>query len=543
MIGRLGSMLPFEDVAVGARFLAKLPFFLRHQSSLDEAHATLRRRLEQREADFLDLARRGIYSQAGSPCRRLLELAGCEYGDLEHLVAREGLDRALHILYRQGVYLTVDEFKGRRPVVRGSATLMVDPDQFHNSSASADLLRYRSGSRGAKTPVPVDLASVRDRTVNIGLSLGARGGIGWEHAYWEVPGSMAMVHILEHHGFDSPARRWFSQVDPAAPGLHPRYSWSARLMRRVGALAGARLPRPEYVPLDDPLPIAHWMAKVVRAGRTPHLTTYASVAVRLCQAAEAAGLDLRSVQFTVTGEPVTPARLAAIGRTGAVAVPRCGTSEAGLIGYGCLAPAASDDLHFYHDLNAMIQPGPTGPQAGLSPSSLLVTSLRPTARLILLNVSLGDQAQMARRGCGCPMQKIGWTTHLHTLRSYEKLTAGGMSFLDADVIRVLEEVLPARFGGGPIDYQLLEEVRDGEPRLRLLVHPRLGALDEEAVADSFLAAIGGGSGVERVMELQWREASLVRVERQAPRATTVGKVLHVHSESGPSFPAAHQSVN
>jgi hypothetical protein len=119
-----------------------------------------------------------------------------------------------------------------------------------------------------------------------------------------------------------------------------------------------------------------------------------------------------------------------------------------------------------------------------------------------------------------------------------------MSFLDADVIRVLEEVLPARFGGGPIDYQLLEEeVGDGEPRLRLLVHPRLGTLDGEAVADSFLSAIGGGSGVERVMELQWREAGLVRVERQAPRATTVGKVFHVHSERGASFPRAHQSAN
>jgi hypothetical protein len=286
------------------------------------------------------------------------------------------------------------------------------------------------------------------------------------------------------------------------------------------------------------------MGEVVRVGRTPHVTTYASVAVRLCQAALAAGLDLSGVQFTVTGEPVTPARLAAIGRTGATAVPRCGTSEAGLIGYGCLAPVASDDLHFYDDLNAIIQPGPTGRQAGLSPSSLLVTSLRPTARLLLLNVSLGDQAQMLRRACGCPMEKLGWTTHLHTLRSYEKLTAGGMTFLDADVIRVLEEVLPARFGGGPIDYQLLEqEMEDGEPRLQLLVHPRLGPLDEEAVVDYFLGAIGGGSGVERVMELQWRGAGLVRVERQVPRATAVGKILHVHSERGPSFPVAQQSVS
>ena len=129
------------------------------------------------------------------------------------------------------------------------------------------------------------------------------------------------------------------------------------------------------------------------------------------------------------------------------------------------------------------------------------------------------------------MGRLGWTTHVHTIRSFEKLTAGGMTFLDADVVKVLEEVLPARFGGGPTDYQLLEqEVEGGHPCLRLLVHPAVGPVEEEAVIDTFLNALGGGSGVERVMSMQWREASLLRVERQAPRTTAVGKILHIHSE-------------
>ena len=92
--------------------------------------------------------------------------------------------------------------------------------------------------------------------------------------------------------------------------------------------------------------------------------------------------------------------------------------------------------------------------------SLLVTSLRATAPLVLLNVSLGDQAVVAARACGCPLEDLGWTTHLHTIRSYEKLTAGGMTFLDTDLVRVLEEVLPTRFGGGPTDYQLEEAPRE-----------------------------------------------------------------------------------
>src|SRR5215212_9086421 len=142
---------------------------------------------------------------------------------------------------------------------------------------------------------------------------------------------------------------------------------------------------------------------------------------------------------------------------------------------------------------------------------------------------MGDQAVLTRRACGCPLEALGWTTHLHTIRSYEKLTAGGMTFLDTDVVRVLEAVLPARFGGGPIDYQLLEEQDGGgRPCVRLLVHPRVGSLDEGAVADAFLAALGTGSGAERVMALQWRAAGLFQVDRACPRPTAAGKVLHLH---------------
>ena len=104
-----------------------------------------------------------------------------------------------------------------------------------------------------------------------------------------------------------------------------------------------------------------------------------------------------------------------------------------------------------------------------------------------------------------------------------------MTFLDADVLRVLDEVLPAHFGGGPTHYQLLEEERpDGQAELRLLVDPRLGRLDEAAVAETFRAAIGTGDGAERIMALQWQQAGLPRVERRAPVATATGKILHLH---------------
>ena len=155
---------------------------------------------------------------------------------------------------------------------------------------------------------------------------------------------------------------------------------------------------------------------------------------------------------------------------------------------------------------------------------------------------MGDQAVVLRRQCGCPLERLGWTTHLHTVRSYEKLTSGGMAFLDTDVIRVLEEVLPARFGGASTDYQLLEdEADDGQPRLRLLVHPAVGPLDTHAVAEVFLAAIGSGSGVERLTELLWRDGGFLRVERLSPRTTASGKILHMHLERRPATGPVSQS--
>ena len=94
-------------------------------------------------------------------------------------------------------------------------------------------------------------------------------------------------------------------------------------------------------------------------------------------------------------------------------------------------------------------------EARLPPRALLLSSLRASSPLVLLNVSLGDQAFVERRHCGCPLESMGWDLHLHTIRSFEKLTAGGMTFLGSDVIRVMEDVLPGRFGGGPADYQLV----------------------------------------------------------------------------------------
>ena len=532
------------ELMIGGRFLCKLPSFLRHPLTLQEIRPILRRRLEQREADFLGLMKRAVYEYAGSPYRDLLRLAGCEYGDLERLMVQGGVEGTLRTLFREGVYLTAEEFKGRRPIVRGNATIAVDPNSFQNSLSTSAVPAHTSGSRGAGTPVVLDFAFIRDRAVDSGLVLDALGGATWLHAYWGVPGAAGMAYVLEFCSLGVAPARWFSMVDSAAPGLHPRYRWSGRVMHWGSLLAGVAIPRPEYTPLDDPLRVARWMVEVLRGGQTPVLHTFASAGVRVCLAASEAGLDLRGARFTLSGEPTTAARLRVVRRVGAQALPRYASVECGPIGYGCLAAETADGLHLLHDLHALIQPGPDGATSDLPATALLLTSLRATAPLILLNVSLGDQAVVSQGACGCPLEALGWITHLDAIRSYEKLTAGGMTFLDRDLIRVLDEVLPARFGGGPTHYQLVEEeTGEGHPRLRLLVHPAVGPVDCDALRESFLAEIGAGSGVERVMGLLWRTANFLRVERQAPYATPSGKILHLHVGQGSaSLPVARPSA-
>ncbi|MDR7419229.1 MAG: hypothetical protein QN178_10005 [Armatimonadota bacterium] len=516
----------FADLRAAARFLWSLPAYLRRPLSREEAAAIVRRRLTRREADFLDLIDRAVYANPQNPYCKLLALAGCEPGDLKALVKRDGVEGALTVLFRHGVYLTVDEFKGRKAVRRGSTVLQVNPADLRMPWPAAFLPAQTSGSGGAPITVVYDMATIRDRAVNACLALDAQGGGGWVKAVWGVSTGSAPV-VLRFGAFGPPVAKWFLQVSPRTPGIHRRYRWVGPALRVAALAGGVGFPRPELASINDPSPVARWMAATLRGGQIPYLYTFASSAVRLCQAARDAGISIAGARFTITGEPVTAARRAVFGAVAADVAADYGSVDAGgPVSHSCLSPVEPDDVHFFHDLHAVIQPG-TGPGHALPPRALLLTSLRAASPFVLLNVSLGDQAFLERRRCGCPLEALGWDLHFHTIRSFEKLTAGGMTFLDADVVRILEDELPARFGGGPADYQLVEEEVGAGVGIVLAVHPGVGPLDKQAVRSAFLDAIGRGSGAERIMALQWREAGLPRVERRAPVVSGRGKVLHV----------------
>ena len=450
---------------------------------------------------------------------------------------QDGVEGALQTLYRQGVYLSVEEFKGRRPAIRGSASLQVDLGELRNPLSSAHIVRSTGGSGGSAVPVAADLAFIRDRAINTVLNLEARGGLRWRHGIWTVPGGNSLVPFLRLAAAGARPSAWFTLVNQAAPGLHWRYRASGAVLRLAGRLAGRPIPAPIHVPLRGRNPsFVGW----TRSGSRGACRTSSPSSVQPPGSARRrwrAGQDLRGVQFSIAGEPVTAARLATIHRSGAEAQANYAASEVGAIGEGCLRPTTPDDVHLLHDRVTIVQPGADA-GAGLPPRALLVSALRPYGPLTLLNVSLGDEADLVDGQTCCPLAVLGWTSRLRRIRSFEKLSAGGMTFLDVDITRVLEQVLPARFGGGPTHYQLVEEEdANGTPRLALLVDPAVGAVTPGEVVATFLAAIGQGGGAERVMALAWRDAGILRIERRPPLATPSGKILHLHVARGASGPA------
>jgi hypothetical protein len=522
-------MLGLRQIWAGGQFFLQLPGYLRRPLTLDAARLSLSERLSRRDDSFLEKLRLDIYEQPSSPYLQLLRHAGCEFEEIESGVRRDGLEATLRRLFQAGVYLTVDEFKGRKAARRGSAEFPVRPEMLQAPRASYHLPSRSGGSRSEGTPVMTDLSFIRTCAANSAVSLGARGQHNWRKTIWESPGAGLRFRTVKYAGFGDPPSATFSQVDPDSYDIPAYFRWNLRLMCWVSPLARRPIPWPVYAPLSDPSALAGWLRQTLRAGATPHLQTFPGSAVVLSRWAIENDYDISGTWLTVAGEPITPARRATMKAAGCHVIPRYGSMETGAIGYGCAHGQHADDMHLLSDMYGVIQAGNDVQAAGLPATALLITSLHPQSPFVMLNLSMGDQAEMSRRRCGCPLEEAGWSSHLWNVRSFEKLTSGSVTFEGTALIPVLEETLPARFGGESTDYQLAEaESAVGEPVLELIVHPRLGELDEQAIAEEFLSALSRGSASDGMMIRRWRDAGTLRVERREPSITKAGKINYLH---------------
>jgi hypothetical protein len=116
-------------------------------------------------------------------------------------------------------------------VVRGSTTVGASPELLRNPLAAYHLPASSGGSRSPGTPIFMDLRFIGACAVNCALYLEARGGSNWLKTTWEAPGAGARFRLIKFAGFGVPPVRWFSQVDPEAPGLNPIFRWNTVAMR------------------------------------------------------------------------------------------------------------------------------------------------------------------------------------------------------------------------------------------------------------------------------------------------------------------------
>ncbi|MGE3521078.1 MAG: hypothetical protein AB7J63_19210, partial [Vicinamibacterales bacterium] len=458
---------------MAARVVASLPRFLRQTPTLESSRAALESSLRERSQTFLEFLRRAVYEHPDSPYQPILRQAGVSFDDCVRLVHERGVEGALGRLYDEGVRVTLDEFKGRRPIQRGPLTVPTGTRTFDNPLLTRHFETRTGGSRSSGGRLNVDLDLLEHDThydvVFIDMFGLAVRPVGLWHP--APPGSAGLKWALRFARLGHPVDRWFSQspVSLRAGGRHAAF---VRAVAAVSRLAGRPVPRPEFVSLSDAATVARWLAGCRARGTPAWMSTTVSSAVRVCVAAREHGLDISGTFFRGSGEPLTPGKARVIEESGCLVRNHYAMAEIGRMAMACGHPSAHDDVHVMADKVTFLQRD-IELAGGARVPALVMTTLLWSAPKVMLNVELGDYAAVGPRSCGCVWERLGFTEHLSAIRSYEKLTSEGMHFIGADLIALVDEVLPTRFGGSATDYQFVEEERDGLPIVSLVMSPRL----------------------------------------------------------------------
>lgn len=496
------------------RLAAGLDRFISQPLPLTDCWELIRRRVEDREENFLTLLQQFVYPNPRSPYRKLLQHARCEFEDVKVMLHREGLEPTLQKLSELGVYITIEEYRGQKPVERNGLSFEITPGDFDRRDASWVLQHVSGGTRseGICHQMTFDLLTEEAATEGVLFDELALHGFPYVFCVDNLP------RLLETAKIGIFPEKWFFPTSTNKNKLASYYAVAA------ARLLGQPLPWPERIGLRDVERIARWLAERLKAVPRIAVRSTVSTAIRICQAAEN-GLNISGTHFLVGSEPLSPAREREILARGCTVTPLYGATEIGVIARGC-ANTTSDEMHLFRGhVGVILEARPVG-STGTMVDALRFTSLLTTAPKILINAENGDFARLEKAKCGCKFDSVGLTDQLSHVRSFEKLTSDGMTFFAGEVARVVEEVLPTTFGGGPLDYQAIEEEgEDGISYLALLVSPRLTSVKEREVIDVFIRELRKGGSKNRRMADSWQEVGAIRIFRRDPEPTRGGKVF------------------
>jgi len=510
-----------------ARFLAGLPRLVRRRMTVAEALAIVQERLRHRERSFLYVVERSIYGTPGSPYRALLDAAGCTFDDVRELVSREGLEGTLQRLRRDGVYVSFEEFKGLQPIVRGSHTIHTTPGDFDNPTAERYYTTTTGGSTGVGRRVQLDLQHLEALLPLRILVRHVQGIVGIPAASWsDLPPAGGLQGVLLHAAAGEPATHWYCARMNGPDRAPLRFRAATFAALSVARLAGASVKWPRHLPFDRAVELAQWARnQVQRAGAC---TIHASVSriLRIAVAAQEHGIDLKGTVLRGGGEPPTPAKVAQIIGTGATFHSSYAFSEVGTVGSSCINASGPNDQHFMQDHLAMIQEPRQVPGFDIQVSAFCFTSLLPTTPKLLFNVESDDYGTVDTRSCGCEWERLGFPQHIRDIRSFRKLTGEGVTLVGSHLERILDELLPARFGGSALDYQFAEEEDErGFTRIVLRISPGITLGNEHDATEFVLRALGDSDAGGALIQSTWREAGTLQIRREAPSMTGRGKLM------------------
>ncbi len=514
---------------------ARMPFavlaYLR-APRLAEPVGEIRAQWEQREARFLDTLRRTVFADPAHPYHRMFQLAGCAFGDLAGAVKRDGLEPTLEALRRAGVFLTHDEFKGRAPIIRSGEHLPAGGATFNNSLVRGGLVGSSSGSRGTPVPTLQSVAFMRHYEAQLALLWSEFDLGGRAHADLRsiLPSLRSIETCLAASRLGHRIDRWFPVVGSRRRALH--YRAVTRLVALTAELAGAGMPRPEYLPPNDFRPVAEWIERQRSRGLSCAITSMVSSGVRVAAAALDHGLDIHGTIFLGGGEAVTPAKRAVVESAGADIYPRYHITEIGNIGHACRQMRGRNSVHVYTDSVAVIGHRRTAPLSGVEVNSLLFTTLLPQAPRVLVNVEMDDSGLIAAGQCDCAFARAGLSTVIHDVASFGKLTGHGVTLVGTDIVAILEERLPAALGGRVGDFQLVERDVGRQTQIVLHVSPRVRASPatvHRCFLDELRREWGGAYAAG-----SWMHADAIRVVVAEPLAGRTGKVLPLHLLGSPA---------
>jgi len=529
----------FENILKYYDFCSGLDDFLKNELSLEECREIVIERLKRRDDLFLEFVRERVFSNDGSPYLKLMETAGIKFEDIESMVKKKGLEGTLRELAERGVYVTIDEFKGREVCKRNGHEFRFREEDFDNRNTKTAFTATSGGTRSAGTPIMMNFGYVKDCSIFHNILIDAFDLSYYPCVVW-FPGALGALIVIDIVKIGKIPERWFSQVPWVFQMRNKRFSslkdaLMINSMRVIGKKHGINLPKPEFIDFDNTIRVVEAISEIIEKNKGCFVTTLTSSALRACKIAKENGIEIEGTYFLVSGEPVTDSKKKEIESSGAKVIPYYGSMEAGVIGSGCVNSKETDDCHIMDHYIALIQYKKKVKKFGVEVDAFLITSFLPHAPKTLLNVEMGDFGVIEERSCGCKWEKLGLKKHIHTIRSFEKLTGEGMTILNTDLIRIVEEVLPGRFGGSITDYQIVErEDKEGFTKLEILISPDLGDLDEEKVIDVILTELkikGKDSGSAALSAEMWEKAKTIKIKREYPKKTKVGKIFSFQVES------------